>query len=131
MKYALFQKTVFFTPEIHFGVIVNFFLQLLSATNRYKSALGGSFESICFFNDFWTSIVVRLREDRRTPLHSWRSQMCRELLRILAAPARILSESWRFLLQSWLQNGTAFANFNAKNFCKNHSEMPSQTIKIH
>ena len=57
--------------------------------------------------------------------------MCRELLRILAAPARILSESWRFLLQSWLQNGTACANFNAKKFCKNHSEMPSQTIKIH
>ena len=39
-------------------------------------------------------IVDRLREDRRTPLHSRRSPMCRELLRILAAPARILSEHW-------------------------------------
>ena len=78
-------------------------------------------------------IVVRLREDRRTPLHSWRSQMCRELLRILAAPARILSESWRFLLQSWLQNGTAFAHFNAKKFLKNHAKIvpkPSKSIKI-
>ena len=78
-------------------------------------------------------IVVRLREDRRTPLHSWRSRMCRELLRILAAPARILSEPWRFLLQSWLRNGSAFADFNAKKFSKNHSKMvpkPSKSIKI-
>ena len=77
-------------------------------------------------------IVVRLREDRRTPLHFWRSRMCRELLRILAAPARILSERWQFLLHSWLRNGTAFANFNAKKFCKNHSKMvpkPSKSIK--
>ena len=39
-------------------------------------------------------IVNRLREDRRTPLHSWRSRMCRELLRILAAPVRILPKPW-------------------------------------
>ena len=78
-------------------------------------------------------IVDRLREDRRTPLHSWRSQMCGESIRILAIPARILSGPWRFLLQSWLQNATAFANVNAKKFAKNHSKMvpkPSKSIKI-
>ena len=74
-------------------------------------------------------IVVRLREDRRTPLHSWRLQMFRELLRILAIPARILSEPWRFLLQSWLQNATTFANVNAKKFSKNHPKMVPKTPK--
>ena len=59
--------------------------------------------------------------------------MCRELLRILADPARIFSEPWRFLLQSWLQNGTAFANVNAKKFSENHPKMipkPPKYIKI-
>ena len=78
-------------------------------------------------------IVNRLRDYRRTPLHFWRSRMCRESLRILAVSARILSEPWRFLLQSWLQNATAFANFNAKKFLKNHPKTapkPSKSIKI-
>ena len=82
---------------------------------------------------FSPPIVVRLREDRRTPLHSWRSRMCRESLRILAIPARILSGPWRFLLQSWLQNATAFANFNAKKFLKNHPKTgpkPPKSIKM-
>ena len=81
----------------------------------------------------WLVIVVRLREDRRTPLHSWRSQMCRELLRILAAPARILREPCRFLSEFWLQNASAFPHFNAKKFSKNHSKMvpkPSKSIKM-
>ena len=76
-------------------------------------------------------IADRLREDRRTPLHSWRSHMCGESIRILAVSASILSESWRFLVESLPQNAIAFANFIAKTFCKNHSKMPSQTIKIH
>ena len=74
-------------------------------------------------------IVVRLREDRRTPLHSWRSQMCREMIRILAAPARILREPCRFMLESWPQNATAFASFNAKEFKKKGAKMIPKATK--
>ena len=59
-------------------------------------------------------IVVRLREDRRTPLHSWRSHMCRKLLRILAASGRILPKPWRLLPESCLQNAIALAKHNVK-----------------
>ena len=72
-------------------------------------------------------IVNRLREDRRTPLHFWRSRMCRELLRILAAPARILSEPWRVLIDFLQQNAVAFANFTPRTFFKNHQKMVPKT----
>ena len=73
----------------------------------------------------------RLREDRRTPLHFWRSQMCRELLRIMAASARILEDLWRVLLQSWPQNAAAFASFNAEEFTKKTCQNGSESTKIH
>ena len=59
-------------------------------------------------------VVVRLREDRRTPLHSWRSQMCEKSIRIFAVFARILVKPLRFLPKSWLQNATVFAKCHAK-----------------
>ena len=59
MKYALSEISLF-TPEDYFGVIFDFFLKLLATPNRYKSALGGSFESFCFFIDFWTSFFFWL-----------------------------------------------------------------------
>ena len=74
------------------------------------------------FATFEGVIVVRLREDRRTPLHPWCLQMCGELIGILADSARILREPCRFMLESWPQNATAFASFNAKEFKKNMQE---------
>ena len=55
--------------------------------------------------------------------------MCRELLRILAAPARILREPCRVLPESWLQNASAFAHFSAKKFFENHPKMGSKPLK--
>ena len=55
--------------------------------------------------------------------------MCRELLRILAAPARILREPCLFLPESWLQNASAFAHFSAKKFFENHPKTVSKPLK--
>ena len=55
---------------------------------------------------------------------------CAEL-KILAAPARILREPCRFLLQSWPQNATAFASFNAKEFPQKTCKNGFKSNKIH
>ena len=81
---------------------------------------------LCHSNMF---IVVRLREDRRTPLHSWSSQMCKISIRILAASARILQDPWQVLRESLQQNAAAFANFNLKKFFKNIQKMVPKTPK--
>ena len=78
-------------------------------------------------------MVDSLREDRRTPLHSWRSQMCRELLRILAASVRILPKPWSLLPESCPPNAIALAEHNAKKLSKNHAKMvpkPPKSIKV-
>ena len=73
---------------------------------------------LCFsLLQHFVDIVVRLREHRRTPLHRWRSQMCKRLFRILATSARIFKDPWR--LECLQQTAAAFANFNAKTQFKN------------
>ena len=61
-----FPKIGFFTPKGDFGVMFDVILALLATPNRFKSALGGSFESFRFFIDF-RILFVWLFDNFRLP----------------------------------------------------------------